>query len=476
MNTRSYIILAVAVAGLHIGAAGQNPPAHNTNDAAEASRATPAPALSAVMGMESQTAAEEDRSDLPRIPSLFGGEGASLAFSSEMERSNYLRGGFNASASYDDNALLAPSGAIGNTIYSVFPNISIEQSRPRMRWNLGYAAGLSVNQRLSNSNQGSHNLTFDSEFRLSPHVNLRVAEDFLLTTGFFDSGSGAGVGGGDGVPNANLITPLSKRRSSSTVVGANYHFALKDLVGVSGSFYDLHFSDPQGAFALVNSRTASGAGYWLHEIFRRDWAGLGYRFEHLTFDPGGGVTNVHSITAVNTISLSDGLTVSGYFGPEYSDNRGILPGSGEPVPSHFSNWSFAGGVDASWQNPRTSIAAGYSRRINDGGGILGVVRVQGVHADFRQQLFPGWFASLGARYGKNRALTVPVNGSASSVDLTSLRASLERNLGKSLGLRFSYFHDFQQQLGVLDPPQDLNAHRNRYSLTLFYQWAKPLGR
>ncbi len=475
MSTRSCIILVAALAGLQIVSSGQNPPPAQTPDnGADASRPTPAPALTGVMGIDSQTAAEEDRSDLPQIPALLGGQGASLAFSSEMERSNYLRGGLNVGATYDDNTFLTPSGAVGNTAYSVFPNLSIEQSRSRLRWTLGYAAGVTVNQRFSNSNQGSHHLAVDSEFRLSPHVNLRIAEDFSLTTGFFDSGTGAVVGSGNGVPNANLITPFSKQRTSSTVVGTNYHFALKDVVGVSGSFYDQHFSDVQGPFALVNSRTASGSGYWLHAFFRRDWTGIGYRFEHLTFDPGAGVTSVHSITAVNTLSLSDRITVSGYLGPEYSDNQGMVPGNGGPA-QHFTNWSIAGGVDASWQNPRTSVAAGYSRRINDGGGLLGVVRVQGVHADFRQQLFPGWAATLGASYGRNRSLTVPGAGSVSSVDLTSLRASLERNLGKSLGLRFTYFHDFQQQLGVSDPPQNLDAHRNRFSLTLFYQWAKPLG-
>jgi hypothetical protein len=476
-------IFMLVLSGLLVCAAAQNPPAPTppsqsspAEGTTDDSRSTPAPALSGVMGIDAQMAEEGSSTDQPQIPALLGGQGASLAFSSEMERSNYLRGGLNVGATYDDNTFLTPSGAVGNIAYSVFPNISIEQSRSRLRWTLGYAAGVTVNQRFSNSNQGSHNLNFDSEFRLGPHVNLRIAETFSLATGFFDSGNGTAAGGGDGLPNANLITPFSKQRTSSTVVGANYHFALKDVVGVSGSFFDQHFSDVQGQFALVNSRTASGSGYWLHEFFRRDWTGVGYRFERLTFDPGAGETRVHSITVVNTLSLSDRFTFSGYFGPEYSDNQGMIPGTGgPPQPSHFTNWSFAGGVDGSWQNQRTSVAAGYSRRINDGGGLLGVARVQGVHADFRQQLFPGWAATLGASYGRNRSLTVPGAGSASSVDLTSVRASLERNLGKSLGLRFTYFHDFQQQFGVSNPPQNLDAHRNRFSLTLFYQWAKPLG-
>ncbi len=93
-------------------------------------------------------------------------------------------------AAYDDNPLLASSGAESNTSESIFPNISIEESSSRIRWTLGYAGGLTMNQKITSENQGSQNLNFDSQYRLSPHVNLRIAENFSLTTGFFDAGNG----------------------------------------------------------------------------------------------------------------------------------------------------------------------------------------------------------------------------------------------------------------------------------------------
>jgi len=74
-------------------------------------------------------------------------------------------------------------------------------------------------------------------------VNLRVAENFSLTTGYFDGGGDAVPVAGTGGPNASLIVPLSTQRSSLTTVETNYHFALNDLIGASGSFYDLHFTN-----------------------------------------------------------------------------------------------------------------------------------------------------------------------------------------------------------------------------------------
>ncbi len=471
MNIRKCSILGFVLLGLEVLSAAQNPPAQGN----DAPRPTPAPALSGVMGIDSPVPEEDTSSNLPQIPALLGGPKMSLAFRSESERSNYLRGGLNVGATYDDNALLTSNNKVGNTTFSVFPNISMEQARSRMRWTLGYAAGLTVNQRLSSRNQGSHDLTFDSQFRLSPHVNLRVAEDFSLTSGFFDSGSAA-VAAGNGGPNANLITPLSKQRSSSTVAEANYHFALRDVVGASGSFYDLHFSDVPAGFTLTNTRTAAASAFWLHGLFGRDWAGVSYRFQRVTFDPSG-ETRVHSIMAVNTVSLPGRFTVTGFIGPEYSDNQGLVPtGGGAGQAFHFSDWSVAGGVEAGWQKEHTNVAAGYSRRINDGGGVLGAVRLQSVHGDIRQELFPGWAVAVGASYGNNESLTVPLAAGAKSVNSASVGASLERNLGKNLSLRLGYGHDFQEQIGSPDPNLQGGAHRNRFFVTLGYQWARPLGR
>ena len=489
MNIRHVSMLAVILLGSQGLTLGQSTPSPSQgndsgstaapNPSKDDARSTPAPALTGVIGIDSQISEEDTSSSLPQIPAMLGGPRLSVALKSETERSNYLRGGINVGATYDDNSLLTPHNELSNTTYSFFPNISVEQVHSRASWKLGYAAGLTVNQRLSSRNQGSHDLNFDSQFRLSPHVNLRVSEEFSLTSGLFNP-SGAGIGIGNGGPNANLITPLSQQRSSSTVVETNYHFALNDIVGASGSFYDLHFGNVPKGFTLSNTRTASGSAFWLHG-FGRDWFGVDYRFDRVTFDSNGdnsgGETRVHSILAVNTITLQNHFTLSGFAGPEYSQNQGINPAGGTgSSPSSFNEWSFSGGAEAGWQKDHTSVAMGYSRRINDGGGVLGVVRLQGVHADIRQQLLPGWTVSVGASYGNNKSLTIPFAGSAGKINSASIGAALERNLGKSLGLRVGYAHDFQEQFGVTDVNQQGPAHRNRFSVTLGYQWSRPLGR
>jgi hypothetical protein len=478
MNIRHYLILGWIVAGLQIFSAAQNSTTQSSGD--KGINTAPAGALSSNAGLQPASAAEEDtNSSLPQIPALLGGVGISTEFLSEMARSNYLRGGVNVGATYDDNPLLASTGQLSNTSETIFPNIKVEESTSRTRWALGYAGGLTINQKITNQNQGSHNVLFDSQFRLSPHVNLRMAETFAYTTGYFDSGNGTGGVAGSGGPNPSLITPLASQLSSLTTVEMNYHFALNDLIGGSGSFYDLHFSNVPTPVAgsqtttLSNAQTASGSAFWLHRLFRKDWGGISYRFDRITFDPNG-ESQVHSFLGVNTWEFSKHITLTGFAGPQYSKN---LVGG---VPATPNSWSVSGGAEGGWQDQRTSLTFGYSRSISDGGGVLGAVHLQNAYGTFRRELFPGWTAAFNASHGTNQAITLISASNGSSINLTSAGITLERNVGKSFGFRLGYSHDFQERFGVPgltsgDPLQMLDAHRNRFFATLSYQWSKPLG-
>lgn len=473
-------IVVLVVIGLQALALGQNTPQNtstqNTNVGSDSTRSAPVGAVSTgIIGLDTEsedTAAQ----DLPQIPAVLGGRGTSLTFLSEMKRSNFLRGGINIGAGYDDNANLAPSGGVGNTTFSVFPNIAIEQSTSRMRWDLGYAAGLTVNQQLSNQNQVLQALRFDSEFRLSPHVNLRAAEDFSMTTGTFGAGAGSGFQPGPGGTNGTLITPLANSRSSQTVLETNYHFALKDLVGASGSFSNLHYSDVStGAGSLGDTSTAAGSAFWLHRLLGADWAGISYRFQRIVFDPSG-ESRVHTFSVMDTLDLSKRFTLSAFIGPEYSNNNGVAatgPDAGQV--SNFGAWAVAFGVEGAWHKERTSVTAGYSKRTSDGGGVLGAVRLQNVHAAFRRELFPGWAATFGGSYGGNQGVTLSSAASATTINSASVGATLERSITRSLGFQISYLHYFQNQSGSSVPLQNIDANRNRFSVALSYQWARPLG-
>lgn len=491
MNIGRYFVVGWIVAGLQMVSAQsssaqdptpqatQNPPAESSDNPSLGTTAPAgelSPLAGVVAGLRGSQAVEDTSGGLPQIPALLGGRGVSMAFGSEMERSSYLRGGLNVGATYDSNPLLL-TNAESNTSETIFPNLTILESTSRTRWSLGYAGGLTVNQKLTSQNQGSHSLNFDSQYRLSPHLNLRVAENFSMTTGFFDAGTGEEVVAGSGGPNASLLSPLSTQMSSMTTVETNYHFALNDLIGASGSFYDLHFTNVPAGTLLSDSQTASASTFWLHRLSHDDWAGISYRFDRITFDPSG-ETTVHSVFFVDTMSLTNRFTLSGFIGPQYSENQGITPLSSQVTETE--KWSVGGGAEVGWKDEHDSASVGYSRLISDGSGVLGSVLLQTFHGAFRRQLTPEWAVAFMASHGTNQALILPSVATASSVNLTSAGVSVERNVSKSLGLRAGYTHDFQQQFGVPgqtqnSPLQTLDASRNRFFVTLSYQWSKPLG-
>jgi hypothetical protein len=515
MKTAKNLALALVVAGAHWLAAGQNTAGQNASGSSQASqldpdtiqpgettvnrsdstaatsqpvqnstaepadevRVAPAAAISGRVGFAGTDSGDDTNSELPQIPPLLGGQGMNLAFTGEKERSNYLRGGINVGAAYDDNPLLLPSNAVSNASETVFPNLSIEEATSRTHWTLGYAGGLTVNQRFTNQDQGAQDLTFDSQYRLTQHINLRVAESYLMTTGVFDSGAGGVEQGEAGTLNASLLAPLASQRSSQTTVETNYHYALNDLVGASGSFLDLRFGDLPAGEQLSNQQMAATAGFWLHRFFTGNWGGASYRFERITFDPNG-ETLVHDFMAVDAMQISKQFSVNGFVGPEYTITQPMGSETGTAA-SQTNQWSVTAGAAASWQNAKTSLTGGYSRTVTDGAGVLGAVRSQTIHAGLRREFVHAWSADITVNRGTNDSLSVPFAGGISSVNLTSAGGGIERSLGKGLGLHFSYDHDFQQELttnGSTGPtPAWVNANRNRFAVMFSYQWSKPLG-
>src|SRR5208282_3153008 len=97
-----------------------------------------------------------------------------------------------------------------------------------------------------------------------------------------------------------------------------------------------HFTNvPQGT-QLTDSQTTLASAFWLHRIFQGDWGGTSYGFQRITLSPSG-ETRVNSFLVVDTLSLSDRFTLTGFVGPQYLENQGLAPG-GTPI-SQSHNWS-----------------------------------------------------------------------------------------------------------------------------------------
>lgn len=414
---------------------------------------------------------------------MLGGDSGSLAFSSELERSNYLRGGITVGAVYDDNAA-STTTKIGDFGYSILPNIMLDQTRARLHWELGYLGGFTFNQRLTERNQASHNLNGSLQYRLSPHMDLRLSDSFLDTTGLlqqFQNGIGTPVTGPVNQPNPTLITPLAKNINNVGSADWSYQFSRDDMIGAGGTFYDSHFHDPApGSSSLLDSSTRSGDVYFNHRFTARNWTGVTYKFQHMDIGSGTNVTRTHSLLLSHTIYLREHMTLSFFAGPEYSEidtitvTSNVIPPviSFDTVSNKEHQLSASGGGSFGWQGKLTSIRLEASRKVSDGGGFLGAVVLNSVEGGVRRQVARLTTVHVNAMYGHNRELgsftTAAVLKSASGT------LGLEQQMGQNLMLRLDYGRDYQSGNPFSTTVGSIN--HNRGTISIAYNFTRPLGR
>ena len=406
---------------------------------------------------------------------------ASLEFAPELSRTNYLDGGISLGTTFDDNVLSAPDKHLSNFNSSVLPYIALRQSRGRLGWKMRYAAGFTMSQRYSALNQSTHRLEAEGSYRVSPHVNFTLRDNFLMTTGFFDQLSQITPSGSPlQRPNQSVVTPLSNQTSNLATGIVRYQFSGNDEIGASGTAYMSRFHEPQGAATLIDTDTQEAEAFYNHRIFARDSVGVTYRFQRLTFSSLADDTLVHSVLATYTWRLRPNLTVSFFAGPQHMGSSSqlmeqtITPRSITLawLPVSQASWSTAAGSSLNWNGERTSFLANASRTINDGGGVLGAVQLMSVDAALRRQLSPALSIAFGFGYGQNNPLL------ASSSPYSALRSTVgsiavSRRLGNSLGFTVGYARAHQSQRSAASTNLIDN---NRAWVSLSYDFSRPLGR
>ena len=418
------------------------------------------------------------------VPLPLNLDASSLQFTAEQAQVNYLNAGVNVGASYDDN-LLNLAIPTGGFTFSVLPNIGIDISRRRLALKLDYAGGYTVNQRYSAFNQSSHDGEIDLRYRLSPHVNLRVDNRVVYTNGFFNQLQ-AGAGGlGSGViqqPNLGVITPLARHTDDLGSVDLTYQYSATDMVGASATFHNSSFgAPPTGSASLVNTQSEQADAFYAHGFSPRNWSGVTYTFERITFNPTVQQVDTHSFLLFHTIYLQPKMQLAFFAGPDYTQISGQVVSTTVTlplvtvvsVPVSSDRWSVAGGISFNWQGQHTSVRASGVHKVSDGGGLLTAVDLTTGNGAWRRQLTRNGTIELGALYSDSRALQ---SASTTYNALKSASGSVlwEQHMGRSFMATLGYARDYQLEKGLAIA--DLSVNHNRAWVTIGYHFSRPLGR
>jgi hypothetical protein len=392
------------------------------------------------------------------------------------ERSNYLRAGMTVSSTYSDNILggITPN-PVSDESYSLWPYIALDETTTRLHTTLTFAPGFTFYQHTTDRDESDENLGLNLSYRVSPHVTMSLVDSFHKSSTFLNQPSVSADAGLPATPVSpvNVYAPLADQLSNSALAQLSYQFAPNAMVGVSGTFTNLHYPDPTQVAGLYDSSSKGGSAFYSHRLSGRHYIGVTYQYQRMYAYPGGftAETRTNSAMFFYTIYLKPTFSFSLFGGPQYSYTQ-------ESVLSPFRAWSPAAGATLSWQGRHTNISINYSRMIAPGGGLTGAVNQDMAGLSLRRQISQTMTAALHASYANNKLLDrsalSQLNGFVADGHSIAGGASLDRQLGQhfSVDLNYSRIHQNYSNIAAISTAPTTN----QASVSVSYQFARPLGR
>jgi len=412
------------------------------------------------------------------IPAPASGETYPTGLSSE-EPSNYLHYGLMFSAGYSDNLLGAatPTGrAVSDVNYSLWPTIGFDKSTSRLHWGLTYAPGFTFYQRTSERNEADHNALLAFEYRLSPHVTFSAHDSFQKSSNVLNQPSFApadAVSGGAQGPNASVIAPVADRLSHVGSLGLTYQYAANEMVGMNGTFGNLHYGNSTNVGGLSDDSSQSGSAFYSHRLANRHYFGAIYQYQRLMTYPSGldSETQTHAVLGFYTVYPSTRFSLSLFGGPQYAETAQPALPTFELAAYSSRAWSPAAGASLNWQGRFTGGALSYSHTIRSGGGLMGAVRLDQASVAGRAQFTPTLSASLSGFYANNQMIG-PSVGSSNGHTFEGT-VGVQRRFGEHLGADLGYSR-IHQTYSV--PVLSMNPDTNRVFVSVSYSFNRPWGR
>jgi hypothetical protein len=441
MKTRNKILIIMAFALVSLGARAQEP-----------------------------EAPPEDQPISP--PPVLNGQGPSLAFQAERTRTNYLSGGISLAGMFSDNVFLSSTNPVGDFSYAIQPYMSFSQSTPRVNWDTSFGAGLLVYQHQGTQNLFAKNFTLDLTYRISQHIRLRLIETFRDTTGIFSiensDASGPSIGAVEQSNNSLVVPPIQRTIANAILAETSYQFSPNSLAGVRGTFsiQDFPNSSQNTQFGpLYNTQTYLAEAFFNHQISAEQWLGISFRVQRFNQPPSTSTTDAASLLLYYSVVLTPAITLSFFGGPEYYNTSLSSETVTADGSSQDSQWGPAVGATFSWRGENTSVTAGYSRQLSDGGGLNSSVILQQFSGSLRRQLGRRQELNFGVAYAANQSLQLGYN---SHSQITSV--VFQRALRPGLLLGASYAHERQEV-----PYNHSVAYVNTSSVYVLYGFSHPLG-
>lgn len=403
-----------------------------------------------------------------RTPPSVSGEAYPTETGSEA-RSNYLRGDLTLDTAYNDNVQEGNSTSpISDITYSIKTTIALDQTTSRLHQTYTYSPGFTIYQRESTLNAADQSGTMNLQYHMSPHAIVTVTDAFQKSSNAFNQPY-SGVSGSTQPPTASVVAPFADQMSNTVSAALSYQYSRNGMIGGSGTSTMLNYSNPAEVTGLSNSNSRGGSAFYNLRISSVHYIGANYQYSQMIASGlnSQSETQTHSLFIFYTAYLNNSLSLSISGGLQhYAETQTTLPESG--------SWAPAVTASMGWQRKRTNFAASYSRTVTGDGGLLGAFDSNSASAFVRWQLAHTWTLGSSAGYTIQRnALPTSISSSNGGHTLSG-RFSVEHSIRNRIQTTFGY-ERLQQSYGGVEVISTA-PESNRVSITISYQFTRPLGR
>jgi hypothetical protein len=394
-------------------------------------------------------------------------------------RSNYLRMGLIFRGGYIDNLYAGSAdSALGETILSIRPTIAFDATSYRQQETLLYSPGFTFYRPTGALDVIDQSVLFNFRFRLSPHQSIKANENFQQGGSSFSPSSYAG---GSGSSNTGVLAPFSNTLTNAANAEYSIQFSPADMLGISGSFYNLHYPDLSDVPGLYDSDEQGGAAFYSHRIAGSQYIGTTYRYSRIRSYPQDAhseiETQTHTFYLFYTIYPKPGLSFSVSGGPQVFNSEYSLPGSttAQTPTSTGNSWSPGATASMSWQKSHANFTARYTRSTSAGGGLLGTFDSNTASALVRWRASRDWTLGVSADYSILKSVTpLPFFSTNLGGHTIAGLATVDHPFNTHFGVLFEYDRLHQSYAGV--PVLLTNPDSNRELVSVYWQLARPLGR
>lgn len=388
-------------------------------------------------------------------------------------KSNYIAGAMIFRTAYIDN-LYPGNGTkpIGETTYSVFPAVELDQTTSLRHARLSFSPGFTFYQPTSALNQVDESAYALYKVRLSPHSVLNMDDRFSYSSTSFGSvasGGGRSVTGSAQSVTPGIMAPFAKQLVNDASAEYTLQTSLSSMVGASGTSKTLHYPNLSEVNGLYDSNSWDASGFYNRRLSRRQYSGITYAYSNIRESPPNAesTTTLHGIGAFYSLYPNAHLSLSVAGGPQhYRVNETSVPES--------SSWSPSIGSSIGWQGVHTTFAASYSQQVSGGGGLLGAFHSRSGVVAARWQIAPHWMAEGSGQYAINNAVTphtLAAFQNGHSIGGT-VSASWTINRQMSVNGEFDRLHESYHGVAALSS----NPDSDRVSLSLSWEFMRPFGR